>query len=72
MINYEEFICKLEKNKIEYTLLRFHSASSVEICATKPQNSYPSIGVAFSIWHAQEDCPAIPSALARGVFGDAA
>lgn len=30
-MNYEQFITKLEKNKIEYTLLRFHSATSVEV-----------------------------------------
>lgn len=31
MITYEEFVNKLEKNKIEYTLLRFYSATYVEV-----------------------------------------
>ncbi len=28
---YEQFVSKLEKNKIEYTLLRFYSATYVEV-----------------------------------------
>jgi len=30
-VNYEQFVSKLEKAGIEYTLLRFYSASYVEV-----------------------------------------
>jgi hypothetical protein len=30
-VTYKKFIRKLEKNKIEYTLLRFYSATYVEV-----------------------------------------
>lgn len=30
-MTYEKFITKMEKNKIEYTLLRFYSATYVEV-----------------------------------------
>ena len=30
-MTYQQFVNKLEKNKIEYTLLRFYSATYVEV-----------------------------------------